>query len=92
MMFGLALLKIYNIKLIEIIGNSNKKGEQLDPFKWMSEIENDTLLFFFGILAAVGGLHFLGYLDYFTALYETFGATAVNIAVGLYLQLLTMFL
>jgi len=34
--------------------NSNKKGSNLDPFKWMSEIENDTLLFFFGILAAVG--------------------------------------
>jgi Na+/H+ antiporter NhaD/arsenite permease-like protein len=82
MMFGLALLKIYTYKINRDNRNSNKKGSNLDPFKWMSEIENDTLLFFFGILAAVGGLHFLGYLDYFTALYETFGATAVNIAVG----------
>jgi len=36
----------------------------------------------FGILAAVGGLHFLGFLEYFTSLYESFGATAVNIGVG----------
>ena len=78
MMFGLALLKLYiyseNLK--------RDKDHQLNPFAWIAKIENDTLLFFFGILAAVGGLHFLGYLEYFTKLYDTFGATAVNIGVG----------
>jgi Na+/H+ antiporter NhaD/arsenite permease-like protein len=56
--------------------------ETINAFSWISKIENDTLLFFFGILAAVGGLHFLGFLEYFTALYSQFGATAVNIGVG----------
>ncbi len=77
MMFGLAILKVYTYKL-----NIKSKSDKLDPFKWVSHIENDTLLFFFGILAAVGGLHFLGFLDYFTALYDKFGATVVNIGVG----------
>ena len=78
MMFGLALLKLYiyseNLK--------RDKDNQLNPFAWIAKIENDTLLFFFGILAAVGGLHFLGYLEYFTKLYDTLGPTVVNIVVG----------
>jgi Na+/H+ antiporter NhaD/arsenite permease-like protein len=77
MMFGLAILKLYVYYL-------NKKAApvSVNVFSWISKIENDTLLFFFGILAAVGGLHFLGFLEYFTALYSQFGATAVNIGVG----------
>ena len=77
MMFGLALLKMYTYKI-----NRSPSSTQLNAFSWIAKIENDTLLFFFGILAAVGGLHFLGYLEYFTKLYESFGATAVNIGVG----------
>ena len=77
MMFGLALLKMYVYKI-----NQSPTATQLNAFTWIAKIENDTLLFFFGILAAVGGLHFLGFLEYFTALYEQFGATAVNIGVG----------
>ncbi len=78
MMFGLALLKLYIYKE-NLKRDSNHK---LNPFAWIAKIENDTLLFFFGILAAVGGLHFLGYLEYFTKLYDTLGPTIVNIAVG----------
>jgi len=77
MMFGLAVLKIYVYKI-----NRSPSSTQLNAFSWIAKIENDTLLFFFGILAAVGGLHFLGFLEYFTALYESAGATAVNIGVG----------
>jgi len=77
MMFGLALLKMYVYKI-----NRSPSSTQLNAFSWIAKIENDTLLFFFGILAAVGGLHFLGFLEYFTALYDKFGATAVNIGVG----------
>ncbi len=77
MMFGLSLLKIYVYAI-----NISKSKTHLNAFSWISKIENDTLLFFFGILAAVGGLHFLGYLEYFTELYNKFGATAVNIGVG----------
>ncbi len=78
MMFGLAILKLYIYKM----NLKRDKNHQLNPFTWMSKIENDTLLFFFGILAAVSGLHFLGYLEYFTKLYDTLGPTAVNIGVG----------
>jgi Na+/H+ antiporter NhaD/arsenite permease-like protein len=77
MMFGLAILKMYVYKI-----NISKSSTQLNAFSWIAKIENDTLLFFFGILAAVGGLHFLGFLEYFTALYESAGATVVNIGVG----------
>ena len=48
----------------------------------MSKIENNTLFFFFGILAAVGALHFVGFLNYAVSLYDKFGATTVNIGVG----------
>ena len=77
MMFGLAILKMYVYRI-----NRSASETQLNAFSWIAKIENDTLLFFFGILAAVGGLHFLGFLEYFTALYDQFGATAVNIGVG----------
>jgi len=77
MMFGLSILKLYTYSL-----NIRDDDTSVDVFSWISKIENDTLLFFFGILAAVGGLHFLGFLDYFTALYDSLGATTVNIAVG----------
>ena len=78
MMFGLSLLKLYIYKE----NLKRDKEHQLNPFSWIAKIENDTLLFFFGILAAVGGLHFLGYLEYFTKLYDTLGPTVVNITVG----------
>ena len=77
MMFGLALLKMYVYKI-----NMGPSETELNAFSWIAKIENDTLLFFFGILAAVGGLHFLGFLEYFTSLYEQFGATVVNVGVG----------
>lgn len=77
MLFGLAILKIYVYQL-----NESASPTKVNVFTWIAKIENDTLLFFFGILAAVGGLHFLGFLEYFTALYNQFGATTVNIGVG----------
>ncbi len=78
MMFGLALLKLYTYKM----NLKCKIEDKVNPFAWIAKIENDTLLFFFGILAAVGGLHFLGYLDYLTKLYDVLGATIVNIIIG----------
>ena len=59
---------------------SEEKG--FDVFNSMAKIENNTLMIFFGILAAVGGLHFLGFLDLAAKLYDTLGPTAVNIGVG----------
>jgi Na+/H+ antiporter NhaD/arsenite permease-like protein len=84
MMFGLAVLKMYIYKMSREV-RYDSEGIVCPPvnvFTFIAKIENDTLLFFFGILAAVGGLYFLGYLTYFTDLYTRFGATAVNIGVG----------
>jgi Na+/H+ antiporter NhaD/arsenite permease-like protein len=85
MMFGLAILQMY----VYFLNQKNKHlddditdAKKINAFSWIAKIENDTLLFFFGILAAVGGLHFLGFLEYFTALYTQFGPTRVNIGVG----------
>ena len=76
MMFGFALLKLYSYQL------KRSHDEELKTFIAVSKIEHDTLLFFFGILAAVGGLHYLGYLDLAVKLYDSVGATPVNIGVG----------
>ena len=76
MMFGLALLKLYSVKL-------EKGGKKsFDIYVNMQKVENDTLLFFFGILSAVGALHFLGFLEYIHELYGMIGSTAANVGVG----------
>lgn len=84
MMFGLAILKLYTYGMNREVRyeSDGTACPRVNVFSFIAKIENDTLLFFFGILAAVGGLHFLGFLEYFTALYSQFGATAVNIGVG----------
>lgn len=76
MVFGLSLLKLYSYRL------KKRTTENLSTFKAIGKIEHDTLLFFFGILAAVGALHFLGYLGLAVKLYDTLGPTTVNIGVG----------
>jgi len=76
MMFGLSILKLYSY-------SQKRKGTKgFDIYASMRLVENDTLLFFFGILSAVGALHFLGYLEYIVKLYDLIGATAGNIGVG----------
>ncbi len=76
MMFGLSLLKLHSFKLKQ----TGQGG--YDVFVNMKKVENDTLLFFFGILSAVGALHYLGYLEYVHSLYGLVGPTAANIGVG----------
>lgn len=79
MMFGLALLKVYSYSL------SRKYGkDHFNIFESMSKIENNTLMFFFGILAAVGALYFVGWLGLAAIVYQpdVLGATWANIGVG----------
>lgn len=76
MLFGLAILQLYMYFL------KAKHNVDVNIFDAMSKIENNTLLFFFGILAAVGALHFTGFLTYAAKLYEMFDPTLVNIGVG----------
>jgi Na+/H+ antiporter NhaD/arsenite permease-like protein len=79
MMFGLSLLKVYSY------GLSKKYGkEHFNIFHSMAKIENNTLMFFFGILAAVGALYFVGWLGLAAIVYDpnVLGPTWSNIGVG----------
>jgi Na+/H+ antiporter NhaD/arsenite permease-like protein len=78
MMFGLSLLKIYAYRLKKV------HNTQFDVFGAMAKVEYNTLLFFFGILASVGALYFLGWLALASVVYhpDVLGPTISNIAVG----------
>ncbi|WP_455757618.1 sodium:proton antiporter NhaD [Sulfurimonas sp.] len=76
MLFGLSLLQLYAYTL------KKYHDHDIEIYKSVSKIENDTLLFFFGILAAVGALHFAGFLAHAVQLYTIFDPTTVNIGVG----------
>jgi NhaD family Na+/H+ antiporter len=55
-----------------------------DVYRPVARAEWDTLLFFYGVVACVGGLGFIGYLGMASELmYAQWGATAANISVGL---------
>ena len=79
MMFGLSLLKVYSY------GLKRKHGtDHFNIFQSMAKIENNTLMFFFGILAAVGALYFIGWLALAAVVYDpnVLGPTWSNIGVG----------
>jgi len=77
-MFGLALLKMYDYRLKKVHGTG------FDVFQSMAKIENNTLMFFFGILAGVGALYFVGWLALASMVYDpsVLGPTWSNIGVG----------
>ncbi|PUE63942.1 sodium:proton antiporter NhaD [Arcobacter caeni] len=79
MMFGLALLKVYSYSLSKKYGK-----DHFNIFESMAKIENNTLMFFFGILAAVGVLYFVGWLGLAAIVYQpdVLGPTWANIGVG----------
>jgi Na+/H+ antiporter NhaD/arsenite permease-like protein len=90
MMLGLGLLMIYGyfLKKSQDIkaGNDpdNPQQAQFDIFKKVEGVEFDTLLFFFGVLTAVGALQYIGYLALVSdKLYGTLGPTISNIIVGI---------
>jgi len=76
MMFGLSLLMIYSYNL------KRKNNVDIEVFKSISRIENDTLLFFFGLMLAVGALTYIGYLALVADIYKVVDPVIVNIAVG----------
>jgi Na+/H+ antiporter NhaD/arsenite permease-like protein len=76
MMFGMSILKMYSVFL------TKSGAKSFNIYVNMQKVENDTLLFFFGILSAVGALHYLGFLEYIHNMYTMFGPTATNIGVG----------
>ena len=56
MMLGLGYLQIWAYFLQRKGKRSNNTDMVLDSFKQIERVEWDTLLFFFGIIFAVGGL------------------------------------
>ncbi len=79
MMFGLGLLGTFGYFLKKNATEKNK----FDIFVLTGKAEWDTLLFFYGILVAVGGLASLGYLKLISDdMYVNLGPTYANILVG----------
>ena len=93
MMTGLAYLKFYGFYLRTRSPSwksqhSNPpavKDDQFDfdVFEKVADAEWDTLFFFYGVILAVGGLGFIGYLSAVSLfMYGELGATTANILVG----------
>ena len=95
MMMGLAYLKFYGYYLkvkshvwqapdFDTPGKETPNPYQFNVFSRIAEAEWDTLFFFYGVIMAVGGLGFLGYLSAIShGMYGELGPTWSNILVGI---------
>ena len=93
MMLGLAYLKFFGYYIRksgqgEIDKSDMPTGHQIkddfDIFDKIAKAEWDTLFFFYGVILAVGGLGFIGYLGMTSEfMYGQLGATTANILVGI---------
>ena len=93
MMTGLAYLKFYAFYLKksnhseQTVAHStpgDSEQPKFDIFKKVAQAEWDTLFFFYGVILAVGGLGFMGYLGMVSQLmYGELGNTGANILVGI---------
>ena len=82
MMVGLSVLMLYGFR-ISILYRS-QGGDEFDIFNKVRDAEWDTLFFFFGVVFAVGGLGYIGYLELLSAgMYDGLGFTTANILVGI---------
>jgi NhaD family Na+/H+ antiporter len=95
MLTGLGYLQLFGFYLKKTVNrdtsrpdNADHDGDMGNPvaydvFKPVARAEWDTLLFFYGVVLCVGGLGFLGYLSLASdIMYNQWGATSANIAVG----------
>ena len=92
MMTGLAYLKFYGYYLRKFgnthidksdIPTSHEVEDDFDIFDKIAKAEWDTLFFFYGVILAVGGLGFIGYLSLTSSfIYGELGPTTANILVG----------
>jgi NhaD family Na+/H+ antiporter len=84
MMLGLGYLQFWSYMLQQRGKRRNDSDMVLNSFHQIARVEWDTLLFFFGIIFAVGGLGVLGYLALASEyLYIDIGPTFANIAIGI---------
>jgi NhaD family Na+/H+ antiporter len=93
MMTGLGYLKLFGFYLkrkhvpwrenLESPPGDRVGSRPFDVFDHIARSEWDTLFFFYGVILAVGGLGFIGYLGMMSAtLYGEFGPTFANIFIG----------
>ena len=95
MMTGLTYLKLYGFYLTrksEVWSNRLENPPEVsdsdnpfrfDVFNKIAQAEWDTLFFFYGVILAVGGLGFLGYLGAVSEMmYGELGVTGANVLVG----------
>jgi len=89
MMTGLGVLKLYGYRLkrrgIMHTSRTVSPGKQtrFDIFRALERSEWDTLMFMFGIIVSVSGLHAMGYLMLTSeVLYGILGPTAANVILG----------
>ena len=93
MMFGLGLLMMmgWYLKrwgehkhLVKMgIPDERRDRPRFNIFSKVEGVEFDTLLFFFGVLTAVGALQYIGYLALASeSMYGTLGPTTANIIIG----------
>ena len=83
MMLGLGYLQMYSYFLQILARRRDNQDMAFDSLREMRHVEWDTLLFFFGIIFAVGGLGVAGHLALLSGyLYGDLGPTAANIAIG----------
>ena len=93
MMTGLAYLKLYCYALYlqhnmqfdnTDMPTEHDINDDFDIFDKIAKAEWDTLFFFYGVILAVGGLGFIGYLGITSEfMYGELGATTANILVGI---------
>lgn len=96
MMFGLAYLKIYSYWLKIRFNHWDEEPDlspgsmpkeaspKFDIFNKIAQAEWDTLFFFYGVILAVGGLGFMGYLGLASEfMYGELGVLPANVLVGL---------
>lgn len=80
MMTGLGMLMVYGYRIMTIVPGDH----DYDIFHRVRDAEWDTLMFFFGVVFAVGGLGYIGYLKLLSAgMYGGLGATTANVLVGI---------
>ena len=94
MLTGLGYLKFFSYYLkihflkeqseMNEVSTDNQPAEPVNVFKFIADSEWDTLFFFYGVMMAVGGLGFIGYLSMVSeVIYGDLGATTANILIGM---------
>ncbi len=73
-----------NAATASLTEHDSVKEQGFDVFQKVANLEWDTLLFFYGVMVAVGGLSFIGYLTFASHhLYGAIDPTTANILVGI---------